>query len=205
MPGSSPAQAAPKISFPQLLRFYVTVERSLETFILCPPHGEGSWSGLLHASCSLSLSPPFPNYFILHEALSQADYFKNYCLRGSALRLQSFPLHQTNQLCLKHLECNHFTFRGLFLIIHLYSAQFNRTLILAGAFQNPCIVMQAIATTFTYKNHQHKRATLCESAWGRQTVRSIKWLLRHACNLTELICSFRLQTTNSHFSQPQKK
>lgn len=142
IPGTSPAQAASKISFPQmsymyLLEMYVALDRSLETLILHTPHGEGSWSGLLHARCYLSLLVPFPNY---------SDYFTWGCLSGWLfLKLLSQRLSSEtskfssprNHLCLRYLGHNHFAFRGPFLIIHLYGAQFNRTLILAGAFLKP--------------------------------------------------------------------
>lgn len=71
----SQAALLSNMSFMCLLGLNVTVERHLETFILCPPRGDWRWSGLLHARHPLSLSPPFPNLIILHEAVSHADFF----------------------------------------------------------------------------------------------------------------------------------
>jgi len=46
----------------------------------------------------IPFSSHLPFHIILCEAVSQADYFKNFCLRVSALRLQSFPVHQATSV-----------------------------------------------------------------------------------------------------------
>lgn len=141
---------------------------------------------------------------ILHEAVSQADYLKKSLSQGlssEAAKLSSPP----NHLCLRYLRCKHIAFRRLFLIKRLYSAQFNRTLILAGAFLKRLYFHTSNSNNIQLQKSPAQMSNTDSALGGQQTVKSRKWLSRHDCNWTELICSFRLQTTNSHFSQPQKK
>lgn len=147
---------------------------------------------------------PFPIWlFYMRLFLMLTFFFLNYCFRGSDLRLQNFSIH-LHHLYQTYLGCNHFAFRRLLLIICLHSAQFNRTLILAGAFLKPLYCHTGNSNNIQLQKSPAQTSNTVGECLGT-AVKSRKWLLRQACNWTELICSFRLKTTNFHFSQPQKK
>lgn len=120
--------------------------------------------------------------FVLHGAASQADFF--FFKWVSEVLLCLFK-------ALMYLGCNSFACRGLFLYIHLYSAQFHKTLILTGGFLKPCHTSNSKSMKVQTRPAQTSNTACVRALWDsrKRRAKSGSWDI---CNWTKLI-SFRLQ------------